>query len=727
MKRISEIFKRSVEVMKTEGPKEFINKSKFYIKRKLIKDNKKVYRDILFISGCSLPHPQRYRVDHQIEQLEAAGLYCAGTSYDKLDQNDIKYYRGFVFFRCPITDEVKKFIETAKSENKTVFFDIDDLVIDQKYTDTIKYLKTMSKEELDLYNDGVNRTRETLKMCDYAITTTERLATELKNYVKEVYVNRNVASEKMVNLSLKALKEVKKDDDKVVMSYLSGSITHNDDFNMILPVITRLMKEHSNLYLKVVGLLDIPEELQEFKNRILTEPFMTWTELPKMIASIDINIAPLENTIFNEAKSENKWTEASRCKVVTVASNIGAFKTCIKDEEDGLLCDTNEDWYNKLNKVIVDKEYRNKIANTAFDNVIKNKVTTYTGMGLYEFIQSKLHKNIAFIMPSTNISGGVNVAIKHCNLLKKAGYDAFFINMDSNKKNKERDKDIVNKDGIVRVISVDKTNCLAIGQIDTMVATLWATLQYVKEYPNVKNKAYLVQNFETDFYENGDLQKFMANATYNSFMPIKYLTISKWCEEWLKDKYHKDCKFAPNGIDGDRFEFKERKFDKKIKILIEGNSEDYYKNVDESFKIVEKLDKNKYEINYLSYQGEPKSWYHVDNFMHRVPHDEVGKVYADCDILIKSSILESFSYPPLEMMATGGVVVVAPNEGNVEYLKDGYNCLFYQQGNIEQAVNQINKIVEDKELREKLIENGLKTVKEREWTTIEKEIIDLYK
>jgi glycosyltransferase involved in cell wall biosynthesis len=113
--------------------------------------------------------------------------------------------------------------------------------------------------------------------------------------------------------------------------------------------------------------------------------------------------------------------------------------------------------------------------------------------------------------------------------------------------------------------------------------------------------------------------------------------------------------------------------------------------------------------------------------MHKVPYDEVGKVYADCDILIKSSILESFSYPPLEMMATGGLVVVAPNEGNIEYLKDEYNCLFYQHGDIEQAVNQINRLVSDKELREKLIKNGKETVKSREWEIIEKDIVNLYK
>lgn len=717
MKRILRLLKSSIETIKTEGTKEFYNKTKYFIKSRVLKDNRMVYGDILFINGCTLLHPQRYRVDHQIEQLTAAGFHCEGISYDKIDIKYLKYYRGFVFFRCPITDQVREFIKAAKAENKTVFYDIDDLVIDQKYTDTIKYLKTMSKEELDLYNDGVNRMKETLEMCDYAITTTERLAEELSNYVKEVYINRNVASEKMVKLSLNAINKIKRDEDKVVMSYLSGSITHNDDFKMILPVVQRLMKEHSNLYLKVVGLLDIPEELKEFKERILTAPFVSWTELPNIIASIDINLAPLEKTIFNEAKSENKWTEASLCKTITVASNFGAFKKCIRDGIDGVLCDTTDEWYNKINKVITDKDYRNKIAEEAFKQVIKNKVTTYTGMGLYNFIQSKLSKNIAFVMPSTNISGGVNVIIKHCNILKKAGYDTFFINMDDN------NDDIINNDGTVRVI---KSKDIVLGQIDTMVATLWATLQYIQEYPNCKNKSYLVQNFETDFYENGNSQKFYANATYNSYLPIKYLTISKWCENWLKDTFGQECIYAPNGINLKQFPFKERSFDGKIKILIEGNSEDYYKNVDESFRIVEKLDKEKFEINFLSYQGEPKKWYRVDKFMHKVPYDEVGKVYEECDILIKSSILESFSYPPLEMMATGGLVVVAPNEGNVEYLKDEYNCLFYQPGNIEHAVNQINRIVNDKNLRENLIKNGIKTASEREWKTIENDIINLY-
>ena len=104
----------------------------------------------------------------------------------------------------------------------------------------------------------------------------------------------------------------------------------------------------------------------------------------------------------------------------------------------------------------------------------------------------------------------------------------------------------------------------------------------------------------------------------------------------------------------------------------------------------------------------------------------MGRIYGQCDILLKTSILESFSYPPLEMMATGGYVVAVPNEGNKEYLKDGENCLFYGQGTIDEAVEKIERIVEDVDLRKKLTENAKKVVAERDWAKIEKQVLELY-
>ena len=723
MGKLKYIMDKSVDTIKNEGLVGLVKKSGRYIKYKVnTPKNIQQVKDILFINGCYLPHPSRYRVDHQMEQLNSNNVSCDSVFYENLTLDLEKYYRGFVFFRCPITDTIKEFIEKAKDNNKTIFYDIDDLVFDKEYTKTIKHLDTMSKEELDMYYDGVKRMGDTLKLCDYATTTTETLAKELKKYVKEVYINRNTASERMCELSLKAQKKVKREDNKIVLGYLSGSITHNADFELILPAITKIMKEKENVYLKVVGLLDVPKELEPYKERILTAPFVDWMKLPEIIASIDINLAPLEDSLFNEAKSENKWTEAALVKVPTIASNVGAFKI-IKDNFDGILVkNTIDDWYEKLTKIIEDKNLRDKIANNAFNKAIRNYVTTYSGYEYTKFIKSKLNKSIAFVLPTTNISGGVNVIIKHCHILKKNGYDVFIINMDKYEDN------IINSDGELDVIAAEqyKTNFKKIDcHIDKMVASLWSTLYYCKEYHKVDKIAYLVQNYETNFMDYGNYMKQEANATY-SMDDVEYLTISKWCENWLKDDFERDVKYVPNGIDLDHFEVVERNFSGKIKILIEGNSDDYYKNVDESFKITNKLDRDKYEIYYLSYQGEPKKWYHVDKFLHKVPHDEVGKIYGSCDILIKSSILESFSYPPLEMMATGGIAIVAPNEGNIEYLRDKENCLLYEPGNIDDAIDKIEKIRENKKMRENIISGGIKTAKKRNWNNIEEDIVRLY-
>lgn len=714
------LLNKSRKALKEDGLRGFLVKAKnwtiFRVKHRKLNEE---IKDVLFINGCGLPHPERYRVDHQIEQLEANGITVDKIYYTELNPKIIKYYRGVIIFRCPFTKSVGKLVEEAHYFNKKVFFDIDDLVIDKKYTEKIEYVQKMDKEKRKEYDEGVEKMKKTMMLCDYCITTTPALARELKKYKKEVFINKNVVSERMARLSLDAINEVQKDDGKIRIGYLSGSITHNPDFEMVKPALIKIMDEFPNVELEVMGYLDLPEELKKYGNRIIAKPFSSWEKLPAIIAGLDINLAPIEETIFNEAKSENKWTEASLCKVVTVASDFGAFHEVIENRKTGMLCKTGEDWYMKIKELIENERLRETIAKNAHKKVMKEYVTTYSGLELARFIESKLAKNIAFVLPSTNISGGVNVVLKHCNILRNNGWDVTVINMDVS------DDNIEGEDGEVNVVSGVKHNSYA--RFDSMVATLYTTLDYIKRYPRVKKRFYLVQNFETDFNDYGSPVKRIANATYVGNDDVKYITISKWCKKWLEEDFGQKVEYVPNGIDLAKFEYHDRKFGNKIKLLIEGNSNDYYKNVDESFKVVEKLDKDKYEIIYLSYLGKPKDWYRVDKFYNKVPHDKVGEIYAKGDILLKTSILESFSYPPLEMMATGGYVVAVPNDGNMEYLVDGENCLFYKRGDIDEAVMKIELMVKDKNLREKLKNNSKKVVADRDWSKIEKEVLELYK
>lgn len=717
---------KTVKTYKEAGAKKVVKKATVKLLRHLVNGEmvdgspNKTFADVLFINGCYLPHPSRYRVAHQMEQLEAANISSNTIFYTDVTPELARLYRVFVFFRCPYTEQVGKLIERAKEDNKVVLFDIDDLVIDREYTKSIQYLNKMSDQEKQEYYNGIDLTQKTLKMCDAAITTTERMAEELSKYVPQVFINRNVASDEMLKLSLDAQKNKGKQENSLTLGYFSGSITHDADFMLILPVIKKLMIKYCNLKLALVGEITVPKELEDVKDRIIFHKFGDWKELPKKIASVDINLAPLENSIFNEAKSENKWVEAALVRVPTVASKVGAFEHMIENGVTGMLCDNIQEWENALERLITDKQYRKKIADNAFDYCKENCTSVYSAQRLGNYIKQIMKPNIAFILPVLQISGGALVILKHCVMLKEAGYDVTIINQGN------EEDEYVYKDGArINVISYKQNPIIA--HLDKAVATLWSTVDFFDVFSKIGKRYYNVQNFETDFYEAGDYLKIKANRTYNSSLNMKYITISKWCQKWLLEKYGKESQYAPNGLYVDRFYPVERKFDRdKIRILVEGNSDDYYKNVDESFKIIDLLDKDKYEIWFMSYQGKPKENYRVDKFMHQVPYEKVPNVYRECDILLKSSLLESFSYPPLEMMATGGFVVVAPNDGNVEYLEDGKNCLFYNHDNLNSAKEAIEKIVNDVALRRTLTENARKTAEQRDWKKVKTDILSLY-
>jgi glycosyltransferase involved in cell wall biosynthesis len=675
----------------------------------------------LFIKGCSFHQNIRYRVSHQREQLFANGIYSGEVDSENLKLELVKYYRIFIFARCPYTDTIGEFIKIAKEHNKTVLFEIDDLVIDKKYTDQINYIRNMPKKEKVLYNDGVDRIRKTLMLCDGAITTTERLAEEMKHFVPEVFINRNVASDFMLKLSdnITRKDQMKGNSKMIRIGYFSGSITHNDDIEMILPALSAIMQQFPNVELHFVGELDVPEELKQFKTRIfVTKNFVPWEKLLELIGSVDINIAPLVYTIFNEAKSEIKWIEAALVKVPTVATKIGAFEKMITNGENGLLCVSIEDWKNNLSRLISDKKFRERIAINAYNYVRRYVITIKTGHKISKYVRSKMKPNLFMCLPSLQISGGVLVALKHCSILRKAGVDVTILN------HGPESDDVVFEGQTIFVLPYQHTNIYA--RLDKAVATLWTTVEFLQSYPNIGERYYLVQGYEVDFNSPGNAQRFLTSQTYCAQVPIHYITISRWCQKWLKEEYGQEAVYARNGIELKRFPVRKRSFQGRIRILVEGNSDVYDKNIDESFRIIEKLDKDKFEVWYMSYGGKPKKWYRVDKFLHKISNTIVGSIYNQCDILIKSSRLESFSYPPLEMIATGGFCVVASNDGNKEYLKNEENCLLYDLGNIESAVDAIMRICNDKTLRNKLYKNGLKTAKNRNWENLEKEIMTLY-
>ena len=156
-------------------------------------------------------------------------------------------------------------INLANSLNKKVLFDIEDLLIDTKYTDLLPYVQSLSSPEKSLYDDMIIHMGKTLKNCNGAITTTEALAKELKNYVPEIFINHNVASEGMFKLSLDYLKEKskRKNSEEIIIGYFCDNIA-NSDIEFAIPAFSKIFREFKNVKLLILGEVELPIFLEEF-------------------------------------------------------------------------------------------------------------------------------------------------------------------------------------------------------------------------------------------------------------------------------------------------------------------------------------------------------------------------------------------------------------------------------------------------------------------------------
>ena len=328
---------------------------------------------ILLIDGVEniIPQCTRYRVLNKAEQLRKHGFAVKVVNLSDFQLSMAQNASHIIIYRSPVSPELLRLCHLAKEYGKPVFFDIDDLVFDTVYTDQLSYTQGLNSVEKGNYDAGVRNYGYMLKNCDGAITSTNQLQEELYKYQSKVLLNRNLASDDLIAISSQYIKDYSQISDIVKIGYFSGSISHNENFELIKPAIKQLLTKYSNVQLHIVGILDIPQDMKPFENQIITHDYVDWDKLPALISEVDINLAPLVNSIFNRAKSEIKWIEAALVKVPTVASKIGAFSDAIIDGETGLLA-TDDEWFDKLEALVLSTELRQEIADAAYQDVLEN-------------------------------------------------------------------------------------------------------------------------------------------------------------------------------------------------------------------------------------------------------------------------------------------------------------------------------------------------------------------
>ena len=336
-------------------------------------DNRK---KILYIKNEFDNSTFRYRCYNFKQALEFSDKYLiVYFSSDEIKKiiNEIDNVSLVVLQRATFNIDILNFVNYAHQKKLRVVYDMDDMLYN--VDNAINYINHIGREydltNVYLYFGIASAYGALAEKCDYYITTTEFLKKNLENdYGKKGFVIPNFLNNEQINESKYILKNREFNNDKFVIGYFSGSDSHRNDFLVAENAILQLMNEYDDIYLKIVGFMQLDNRFDKFKKdgRIIMKKLVPYQQLQYEIGEVDLNIVPLADVEFNKAKSELKYFEAAIVNVPSCVSSGNIYDSFISNFENGVLCDV-DNWKSYIEKLYLDRDLLKKIASNAYDTV----------------------------------------------------------------------------------------------------------------------------------------------------------------------------------------------------------------------------------------------------------------------------------------------------------------------------------------------------------------------
>lgn len=264
---------------------------------------------------------------------------------------------------------IENIISYARNLGIQVVYDVDDLIVNPKYIPLyLNNLGIINKSDIsfDIHFNFASKYFSIAEKCDSFIATNKFLGDILeKDFSKSVHIIPNFLNKQQEYHSLQIREKRIEDNSRFAMGYFSGSPSHFKDFSILVTDIKRFFKKYKNVFLKIVGHIDIPEELEEFKDRINQVPFVSYEELQYEIGEVDVNLVPLQENLFNNCKSELKYFEAGIVNVISICSPTYVYNQIIDEGINGYIARDGE-WFAKLDFVYQNRNKMSQIAKRAF-------------------------------------------------------------------------------------------------------------------------------------------------------------------------------------------------------------------------------------------------------------------------------------------------------------------------------------------------------------------------
>ncbi len=278
-----------------------------------------------------------------------------------------KYEYVFIYREAaPIGPPVFEWI-IAKICKKKIIYDFDDAI----------WVRMSSSA--NPWSAAVKCTWKVKHICKYSSTVSAGnsfLAAYAIKYTKDVRVIPTVVDTERVHNKLK------NQDDKPLTVGWTGTFTNFYNLESLSNIVSTLKKKYDFEYLIISD-----------KNPQLTGVdyvYKRWnftTEIEDLLC-MNIGIMPLRNTEVELGKCGFKAIQYMSLGIPAVVSPVGANCDVVKDGNNGFWASSHEDWYNKLEQVIIHRGLRVKLGIAAQSFIKENysvQATAGSFLNLFSF------------------------------------------------------------------------------------------------------------------------------------------------------------------------------------------------------------------------------------------------------------------------------------------------------------------------------------------------------
>jgi glycosyltransferase involved in cell wall biosynthesis len=171
----------------------------------------------------------------------------------------------------------------------------------------------------------------------------------------------------------------------------TGSFSTLVYLNIILPVLQQLQEKFDFIFY-VIADKDPQLPLKHYR-------FIKWnkdTEVQDLL-NFHIGLMPLTNDQYSKGKCGFKAIQYMSLGMPAIVSPVGVNTEIVKSGEDGFICESPEEWKDKIELLLKDTLLRKKMGQAARAKIEKAysiKATEKTFLGLF---QNGIHKSFSFI------------------------------------------------------------------------------------------------------------------------------------------------------------------------------------------------------------------------------------------------------------------------------------------------------------------------------------------